>query len=204
MLTLRKFMEKINTGATEGCVKKPPLSAKSLLIRYDEPMSRHSTFKVGGRADVWVRPGKDIFPGYAANLLKNAKLEGIPVFILGAGANIVVSDRGIRGIVLDTGAFRGIGKREDRKVPQAEEFEALKAQRNTAFFSVSVLSGTSVDGLSSRLAERGLSGLEFLAGMPGSVGGAVWMNARCYEKSVSDVLIETEILDEDSKGKRSP
>ena len=199
MVTLRKFMEKINN----------PAAARrfSPTVRYDEPMSRHTTFKVGGKADVWVRPGKDIFPAYAARLLEAARQEGIPVFILGAGANIVVSDLGIRGIVLDTGAYRGVGKREDRPparrspdggetTGEREEFEVLKANREKALFSVSVLSGNSVDGLTFRLAERGLSGLEFLAGMPGSVGGAVWMNARCYEKSVSDVLIETEILDE--------
>ena len=215
-------MEKINSGGKYS----PPL-------RYNEPMYRHTTFKVGGKADVWVRPGKDIFPVYAAKLLKSAKEEGIPVFILGAGANIVVSDNGIRGIVLDTGSFRGIGKREDRnfgdeKAPSAlpgdqkdqggaadpldenfslkgkEDFEKLKDRRMTALFSVSVHAGTSVDGLVSRLAERGLSGLEFLAGMPGSVGGAVWMNARCYEKSVSDLLLETEILDEDYKRRKIP
>jgi len=203
MVTLRKFIDKINSGV-KG----------SLSVRYNEPMHRHTTFKVGGTADVWIRPGKDIFPVYTASLLKAAKEEGIPVFILGAGANIVVSDNGIRGIVLDTGAYRGIGKREDRKniekkpskeeggsedpPPQAEaDFSALKTRRNASLFSVSVLAGTSVDGLSSRLAERGLSGLEFLSGMPGSVGGAVWMNARCYEKSISDVLIETEIMDEE-------
>jgi UDP-N-acetylmuramate dehydrogenase len=172
-------MEKINTQ-----------EKFSGSMRYDEPMFRHTTFKVGGKADVWVRPGKEVFPGYAAALLKAAREEGIPVFIIGAGANIVVSDRGIRGIVLDTASFRGIGKREDR-TPASPE------RRETALFSVSVLAGTSVDGLTARLADRGLSGLEFLAGMPGSVGGAVWMNARCYEKSVSDVLLETEILDED-------
>jgi UDP-N-acetylmuramate dehydrogenase len=194
MITLRKFIEKINSDGSF-----------SPSVRYDEPMSRHITFNVGGKADVWIRPGKDIFPAYAAKLLKAAKEEEIPVFILGAGANIVVSDRGIRGIVLDTGGFRGIGKREDRKITKIpEEFETLKAQREKAFFSVSVLSGTSVDGLTFRLAERGLSGLEFLAGMPGSVGGAVWMNARCYEKSVSDVLIETEILDENFKRQTLP
>ena len=188
-------MDKINRE-----VKSPP------SVRYNEPMSRHITFKTGGRADVWVRPPKDIFPLYAARLLKAAGEEGVPVFILGAGANIVVSDNGIRGIVLDTGAFRGIGKREEREaVPgyakpplgEDEKFETLKARRERPVFSVSVLAGTSVDGLTSRLADRGLSGMEFLAGMPGSVGGAVWMNARCYEKSVSDVLVETEILDED-------
>ena len=169
-------MENINHGG------KSPLS-----LRYDEPMSRHTTFNVGGKADVWVRPGKDIFPEYAARLIRAAGEEGIPVFILGAGANIVVSDKGIRGIVLDTGAYRGIGKREERIVP---------GEGKGSSFSVSVLSGTSIDGLCSRLADRGLSGLEFLAGMPGSVGGAVWMNARCYEKSVSDRLLETEIMDE--------
>jgi UDP-N-acetylmuramate dehydrogenase len=146
-------------------------------------MYRHTTFKAGGPADLWVRPGKDIFPEYAAALLKAAEEEEVPVFILGAGANLLVSDRGIRGIVLDTASWRGIGKREDRG-PEAG-----------AGFSVRVCSGTSVDGLVDRLMIRGLSGLEFLAGMPGLVGGALWMNARCYEKSVSDVLLETEIID---------
>ena len=226
-------MEKINTewesrplsnnwdNLAASPARKPPLS-----VKYNEPMSPRTTFKVGGRADVWVRPDKAIFPAYAAKLLKAAREERIPVFILGAGANIVVSDKGIRGIVLDTGAFRGIGKREDRSACGEEtpkdrkEFEQLKAQRESsgesksaaatslpsarALFSVSVLSGTSVDGLTFRLAERGLSGLEFLAGMPGSLGGALWMNARCYEKSVSDALIETEILDENFERQKIP
>ena len=166
-------MEKINTeGKFSGS------------IRYDEPMSAHTTFKVGGKADVWVQPGKGIFPGYAASLLKAAREEGVPVFVLGGGANIVVSDRGIRGIVLDTGAFRGLAKRNGS--------------------SVSALAGTSVEELTTRLAGKGLSGMEFLAGMPGSVGGAVWMNARCYEKSVSDALIETVILDENRELQKLP
>ena len=207
METLRKFMEKINTGGEPPSWALAPDFQKKFSphIRYNEPMSTHTTFKAGGKADVWVRPGKDIFPAYAARLLRAAKEEGIPVFVLGAGANILVSDLGIRGIVLDTGAFRGIGKREDRKITEApEEFVVLKARRERTFFSVSVLSGTSVDGLTFRLAERGLSGLEFLGGMPGSVGGAVWMNARCHEKSISDVLIETDILDENFTRKTIP
>ena len=207
---LSKFMEKINSdGKFSG------------TIRYDEPMFRHTTLKVGGRADVWVRPAKDIFPVFTAKLLKAAREEGIPVFILGAGANIVVSDRGIRGIVLDTGAYRGIGKREEREISHEEavkesalskntssrgeeNFQALKVKREKAFFSISALCGTSVDGLASRLAQRGLSGLEFLAGLPATVGGAVWMNARCYERAISDVLIETEILDENFQRQTVP
>ena len=192
MVTLRKFMEKINT---EG--KFSP------SVRYDEPMSRHTTFKVGGKADVWVRPGKDIFPSYSAMLLKAAEKEDIPVFILGAGANIVVSDKGIRGIVLDTGRYRGIDERKKRNILPKEP-EMPKAKQHKTAFSVLALSGTSIDGLTFSLAEKGLSGLEFLAGMPGSVGGALWMNARCYGKSISDILIETDILNENFERQTIP
>jgi len=171
MDTLRKFIEKINReGQFSG------------ELRYDEPMSRHTTFKVGGNADAWVRPDKGIFHPYAAKLLEAAGEEGIPVFILGGGANIVVGDGGLRGIVLDTGSWQGM----DSPI----ESEAV------GMFFVRILSGTPVDGIVDQLAAKGLSGLEFLAGMPGSVGGAIWMNARCYEKSISDVLVETEVLNE--------
>jgi len=179
MDTLRKFIEKINREAHF-----------SGELRYDEPMSRHTTFKVGGNADAWVMPDKGIFPTYAAKLLEAAGEEGIPVFILGSGANIVVGDRGLKGIVLDTGSWQGMDK------PEQGEGEGV--------FSVRLLSGSSVDGIADQLAAEGLSGTEFLAGMPGSVGGAIWMNARCYEKSISDVLLETEILDEDQKRQAIP
>jgi UDP-N-acetylmuramate dehydrogenase len=99
------------------------------------------------------------------------------VFILGGGANIVVSEDGIRGIVLDTGGYNGIYREPGDKVV--------------------VEAGAVVDDVVEFAASRELSGLEFLAGMPGSAGGAWWMNARCYEKSVSDVLVEAEILELD-------
>jgi len=172
-------MEKINNQGEEF----------SGSLRFDEPMSAHCTFKVGGKADAWVKPAKGIFPSYAARLLKAAEEEGIPVFVLGAGANVVVSDQGIRGIVLDTGSWEGL---------EGPEKEGEGA------FSVVVLSGTRIDELADDLAAQGLSGLEFLAGMPGSVGGAVWMNARCYEKSVSDALLETEILNENFEREKIP
>ena len=166
MDNLKKFLEKINSRE------------KFMgLLGFDEAMSLHCTFKAGGSADVWIKPAKEVFLSYVPELLKAADNEGIPVFILGAGANILVSDRGIRGIVLDTGDWAGMEKSEDA-------------------LSVKVLSGTSVDSLAEELSNSSLSGLEFLAAMPGSVGGAVWMNARCYGKSISDVLINTEILDE--------
>ena len=161
-------------------------------LRFDEPMANHTTFKVGGKADVWVQPGKDVFPDYSVKLLRAARENGIPVFVLGAGANIVVSDRGIRGIVLDSLLWAGIGEKETINHADSE------------ILSVKVLSGTTVDSLVDHLAVKGLSGPEFLAGMPGSVGGAIWMNARCYEKSVSDVLIEMEIINENCQRQNIP
>jgi UDP-N-acetylmuramate dehydrogenase len=142
-------------------------------------MALHTTFKTGGPADIWVRPQGDCFPGYAAELFGFARREGVPVFVLGGGANLVAADRGIRGIVLDTGGWTGW---DTRTGPPS---------------AVLVRSGTAVDALIDALAEKGWAGLEFLAGMPGTVGGAVWMNARCQEKSVSDILLETEIIDMD-------
>jgi UDP-N-acetylmuramate dehydrogenase len=152
-------------------------------IRRDEPMAEHTSFKVGGPAEVWARPQGECFPDFAAALAGKARELRIPLFILGGGANLVVADRGIRGIVLDTTGWTGwsFGNTAD---PGGQAV------------SMTVRSGTPVDQAADAAAELGWGGLEFLAGMPGSIGGAVWMNARCYEKQVSDVLLGTELLDE--------
>ncbi|MDR0313761.1 MAG: UDP-N-acetylmuramate dehydrogenase [Treponema sp.] len=239
-MDLRSFIEKVNSrNPFEGDLK------------FDEQMSGHTSFKTGGKADLWVRPTKSVFPTWTGALLKAARAEGIPVFILGGGANLLVSDKGIRGIVLDTGAYDNIKPRSDAENPhtslravcrkewietppsggerhpcgfsawtnavrssaKAVETAASRgepsslrdsveytmppeAEKGEGSLFVKALSGTSIDSMTQKLADQGLSGLEFLAGMPGTVGGAVWMNARCYGKSVSDVLEETQILDE--------
>ncbi|MDR0596977.1 MAG: UDP-N-acetylmuramate dehydrogenase [Treponema sp.] len=151
-------------------------------IRRDEPMANHTTFKVGGPADVWARPSAECFPGFAAALVEKARALQIPLFILGGGANLVVADRGIRGIVLDTTGWTGYGFSD----PPGSGGGAV----------MTVRSGTAADKAAAAAAERGWGGLEFLAGLPGSIGGAVWMNARCYGKQVSGPLLRTEILDE--------
>ncbi|MDR3145182.1 MAG: UDP-N-acetylenolpyruvoylglucosamine reductase, partial [Treponema sp.] len=84
------------------------LPDSGLEYRFDEPMAAHTSFRVGGPADLWLRPLGESFPRFAGLLLKRARDAGIPVFVLGGGANLLVSDRGIRGIVLDTGAWTGI------------------------------------------------------------------------------------------------
>jgi len=165
-------VEKNIERIVKSCLERNPCD---LDIRYGEPMADHCTFKVGGPADCFLRPSGDGLPAFAAALLARARAEGVPLFILGGGANIVVADSGVRGIVLDMGGW--IGK-------------ARHGEKRLRFRS-----GTSLDEAVEVAASAGLSGMEFLAGMPGSIGGAVWMNARCYGKEVSDLLDETEVID---------
>ena len=159
-------------GIVEQCLKENPCTVE---YRFNEPMSSHTSFKAGGPADCWVRPlGADSY-GFTAALISAARAQDIPLFILGGGANILMSDKGIRGITLDTGGWAG--------KTSATETEMV------------FLSGTSPDAATEAAAARGLGGLEFLAGMPGSMGGALWMNARAYEREIADIVTEADILD---------
>jgi len=153
MPTLRDFLEKINIKAG---------------ILYDEPMSAHTTFRIGGPADALVAPADR---ASLLALLGAARREGIPCFILGGGANVVVADRGIRGIVVDTRLLSGTAR-------EASGGDSLLVAG----------AGTVVDRLVEAAAGLGLAGLETFYGMPGSVGGAVFMNARCYEVEMADRL----------------
>ena len=157
------------------CLQENPCQAE---IRFDEPMALHTTFKTGGPADCWARPRGEGFPAFAAALTQAARSKNIPVFTLGGGANIVVADRGIRGFVLDTSGWSGIID------------SGVSGRRILSFRS-----GTDLDQAADMAASAGLSGLEFVAGMPGTIGGAVWMNARCYGQDIAGVLVETEIAD---------
>jgi UDP-N-acetylmuramate dehydrogenase len=142
-------------------------------------MADHTSFKTGGPAELWIRPDGGCFPDYTAALLESARSEGIPVFILGGGANIVVSDKGIKGIVLDTTGYSG----------PCSPYTGNGSE-------LSFMAGTSIDGAVDYAAGQGLSGLEFRAGMPGSIGGALWMNARCYDREMSGVVRDVQILED--------
>ncbi|MDR1388809.1 MAG: UDP-N-acetylmuramate dehydrogenase [Treponema sp.] len=148
-------------------------------LRFDEIMAAHTTFKVGGPADCWLRPASGSFAACAARLFTEAARERIPVFVLGGGANVVVSDRGIRGIVLDTGSCRG-----ESTPPQAGG-----ACGETLSFGA----GTAVDEAVEAAAAKGLD-FSFFAGMPGTIGGGIWMNARAYDHSFSDFLSTVTLL----------
>ncbi|MEE8440501.1 MAG: UDP-N-acetylmuramate dehydrogenase [Spirochaetia bacterium] len=144
-------------------------------LRFHESMAGHTTFKVGGPADVFAIPADE---GDIVEILRFAESESIPTFILGGGANILVADAGIRGIVIDMGRFDSI--------------TAAPPKDGTTVLSVGA--GLPVSRASAWAADHGLGGLEFIYSMPGSVAGAVWMNARCYDAEVYDILSHVDLL----------
>jgi UDP-N-acetylmuramate dehydrogenase len=147
-------------------------------ILYNEPMSRHTAFKIGGPADVFVSPlnTKELVKIYSYCI--NNK---IPYFIHGEGSNILVSDKGIRGIVINTSKVNEINI--DDNIVTAE-------------------TGMGMSRLAAKTAETGLEGIENFYYMPGTLGGAVWINARCYGVSISDSLLFTDIINENLKEER--
>lgn len=144
----------------ENIVKKINIRG---ILRLDEPMSLHTSFRIGGPADLYARPSdrEDL-----TKLLATADSEGLPVFILGGGANILVADRGIRGLVIDMAGFSGIEVKDTWIIGGC---------------------GTPVSSIAQAASEASLAGMEFIYKMPGSLGGALWMNARCYGRSIGDV-----------------
>jgi len=149
-------------------------------IRREEPLGNHTTFRIGGPAGLFLQPED---PADLGPLFAQLHRHGLPFFLLGGGANILGSDRGLRGAVVDLSALRGCGL---KRGPRGE-------------VHLGCLAGTPVSALCGEALARGLTGLEFLYAMPGTVGGAVWMNARCFERSVSDVLEAVEFLDAEGR-----
>ncbi len=142
-------------------------------VKFNEPMSNHTTIKVGGKADVLVVPTtkEDII-----NVLKFAKENSIPVTVIGNGSKLLVRDKGIRGIVIKI----------------SSKFSDYKIEEN----KVIVCAGMSMPKLSRIVMKEGLSGLEFACGIPGVVGGGIRMNAGAYGGEISDVLVNTTYIDD--------
>ena len=178
MSDIKKITEIIERCVMESFSAKSSVTGSDIDIRFNEPMSGHTTFKVGGTADCVVTPGGEGFVPFCLNLFKYSRIEEIPLFIIGGGANIVVSDKGIRGIVLDMSGWKG---EYPAALCESEETLILK-------------SGTGIDEAANIASSKNLCGLEFLAGMPGTIGGAVWMNARCYGKEIADNLKWAQIV----------
>lgn len=141
-------------------------------VRYDEPMRRHSSFRIGGPADVFISPASvdDL-----CTVLRVTNKMGMPVVVIGAGTNLLVSDEGLRGCVVRVGHHLGAVQREGN---------ILTAD-----------AGVPLPRLAGMAADWGLSGLEFAAGIPGSVGGAIVMNAGVHGADMSAVVDGVQVAD---------
>ncbi len=133
----------------------------------NEPMSAHTTLKLGGPADYMVFPGDG---EEIAAMFREAAENGVPVTVIGHGSNLLVLDGGIRGLVICIG-------KNMRKITR--EGNILKAQAGAMLGSVAL-----------EAVEAGLTGLEFASGIPGTVGGGVTMNAGAYDGEMAQVVTE--------------
>lgn len=148
----------------------------SSQVKTNELMSRHTTFRVGGPATLFVSPEDD---QGLAETVKLCVREEIPYYILGNGSNILVSDRGYDGVIIEIG----------------EPWKYVKIEGET----VTAGAGTSLGRLAREVMEASLSGFEFAAGIPGTLGGAVVMNAGAYGSEMKAVLIEAKVLSKEGE-----
>ncbi|HWP50171.1 MAG TPA: UDP-N-acetylmuramate dehydrogenase [Clostridia bacterium] len=152
---------------------KVKLQEAGCLFLCEEPMSRHTTFHIGGPAEVFIMPANE---AQAAWALATCRALSIPVYVVGNGSNLLVADEGLRGAVI---AF-------------SQPMSNIAREGNT----LSAQAGTTLAQLCRFAQQQGLSGLEFAWGIPGSVGGAVYMNAGAYGGEIKDVASSVRTLND--------
>ena len=145
-------------------------------VKVDEPMSKHTSFKIGGTADIFVKA--DSIDKLRA-ILNFSKQKGIEYTIIGNGSNLLVKDNGIRGIVIKL------------------DFKDIKIENlNDKQVKVTAEAGAMLGSLAQILAKENISGFEFASGIPGTIGGAVRMNAGAYGGEFKDIVVKTKCMDE--------
>lgn len=143
----------------------------------DESMKKHTTFRVGGPADILVQPkGTEL-----AAVIRLCRKYDVPYQVIGNGSNLLVGDRGIRGLVIE------MLSKEDEICVEDD--------------CITVGAGMLLSKTANRAAEHGLTGMEFAAGIPGRIGGAVVMNAGAYGGEMKDILTAVTVLDQEGNEK---
>ena len=189
-------------------------------VKQNEPMKNHTSFKVGGNADYFVQVNSADELEDIANF---AKVNNIKLYVIGNGTNIIVTDKGIRGIVVKyiaknikiEGVSRAVKANEDininvRASTSAKANENAKTSASVKVnacvsanncvsenVSISVDAGVSNAYLAQVLLNNEITGFEFASGIPGTIGGAIAMNAGCYQKEFKDIVQEVTFIDLD-------
>ncbi len=151
------------------------MESEALMIRLNEPMSKHTTFKVGGPADVYVAPA-DVDELVA--VIKACRRFDVAHFVLGKGSDLLVSDEGYRGAIVAL----------DNLTKVVVEGDVLTCE-----------AGAALSDVADAACEAGLAGFEFACGIPGSIGGACFMNAGAYDGCMADVLESVDVLTADGE-----
>jgi len=146
-----------------ACLTKP--------VQVNEIMSKHTSFRIGGPADFLVQPKST---EELLAVLAKAKELKLPVTVIGNGSNLLVRDKGIRGLVVKLG----------------NALTDMVAEGNTLTFG----SGVSMAAAGHKAAQLGLTGMEFACGIPGSIGGGVFMNAGAYDGEMCNIVSKVEVL----------
>ena len=158
-------------------------------VKYNEPMSKHTSFKVGGNADIFVMVDSE---ENLIKVIKFAKKESLPITVVGNGTNLLVKDGGIRGLVIKYVA-------NSYNIKNIEEYQSkddlcIKEEKGKVKV-VTVSAGITNARLSKILLDNNITGFEFLAGVPGTIGGAIVMNAGAFGGEIKDIAIKTKYID---------
>lgn len=153
-------------------LEKTQAYKKELGLVEHEPMYRHTTFQIGGPAEVFVQPRN---LGAFMTALQVARESGLPLTVIGRGSNLLVRDEGVPGVVLCTCGMNGVRVEGRRVIAEA---------------------GATMAQLAQAALHAGLTGAEFAAGIPGTVGGGVFMNAGAYDGEMSGIVTRSAYMDE--------
>ena len=137
----------------------------------NEPMNKHTTFRIGGNADVFVTP--DTTEGLMS-VVGYVKGNNIPYYIIGNGSNLLVKDRGFRGVIIQL----------------YKNFADIEVEDNI----VTAKAGALLSSVAKTAMNNSLSGMECLSGIPGTIGGAICMNAGAYGGEMKDIVVETRVI----------
>ncbi|MCS7089334.1 MAG: UDP-N-acetylmuramate dehydrogenase [Verrucomicrobiota bacterium] len=152
------------------------LSPQARILR-DEPLARRTTWRVGGPADLWVEPADEADLGWVVRLCREMQ---VPLLVIGRGSNLLVHDAGFRGVVVAL---------------SQDKWQHVKVWGNR----LDCGAGARLKAVALAARDAGLSGLEFLEGIPGSVGGALRMNAGAMGSSMFDVVETVRFMDADGR-----
>ena len=147
-------------------------------IKQNELMKNHTSFKIGGAADLYIEVNtiEELMQA-----IEYAKTKKIPIYFIGNGSNLLVTDKGIRGLVVKI------------------DIQNISIQKAENSVKVTVGAGYKMMALARELLNQEITGFEEFAGIPGTIGGAIYMNAGAYGKEMKDIVISTKCMDLDGK-----